>query len=258
MKQTHHLRINSDDVSNKAIVVGDPDRVIIGLEHLVNGRIVSQHRGFIVAEGYFNTTHLTLAAIGIGGPSWAIGLEELRECGVQTFVRVGTSAILHPAISPGTLILAEAAYSPDSFPKNIISPPGDLYSSDLQLTNAIYNCISAASNDIKRGLVHSKDFLYIEEPIGWPKEAELTEAYKLAKSKCLVSDMETATLFAYGTARGVSTTSLLCAVNEDEGISKRAQKKAMEIAIGFLGSYNIPLKGINPAIINSIPKILRH
>lgn len=92
---------------------------------------------------------------GIGGPSAAIGLEELCDLGAHTFIRIGTCGGIQPEIRSGDLVIAQAAcrqegtsreYAPLSWPAV----------ADFAVTDALHEAAPAAHI----GVVQSKDSFY--------------------------------------------------------------------------------------------------
>ena len=66
-----------------------------------------------------------MTSTGIGGPSTAIALEELVQCGADTFIRVGTCGGMDLSVKGGDIVVATGSirmegtskeYAPIEFP----------------------------------------------------------------------------------------------------------------------------------------------
>src|SRR5205823_7277360 len=88
-------------------------------------REVAFSREYRTFTGTVAGVPVSAVSSGMGGPSVAIGLEEMRELGVHTFLRVGTCGATQPGIKMGDLVIASAAvrtegtadsYVPKEFP----------------------------------------------------------------------------------------------------------------------------------------------
>lgn len=52
---------------------------------------------------------MAVTSTGIGGPSAAIAVEELHQCGADTMMRVGTCASVSPKVSLGDVVIPNGA-----------------------------------------------------------------------------------------------------------------------------------------------------
>ena len=52
---------------------------------------IAHNREYTLWTGSLDGVPVAVCSTGIGGPSAAIAMEELVECGADTFIRVGTS-----------------------------------------------------------------------------------------------------------------------------------------------------------------------
>jgi len=97
------------ELGESAIIVGDPDRVLL-LSQLLDETVVKTGaRGYLYATGVYGGRRITIATHGIGSASASIVIEELHRLGVKTIVRLGTAGALRSDISVGDVILAASA-----------------------------------------------------------------------------------------------------------------------------------------------------
>ena len=108
-----------------ALLPGDPGRVEALAEALGEYKLIGFHREYKSALVSCGETRVLVMSTGMGGPSVAIGVEELARLGVRNLIRVGTTGAIQPFVALGDLIVNEAAvrldgtsthYAPLEFP----------------------------------------------------------------------------------------------------------------------------------------------
>ena len=104
-----HLQCTAEDIGRYVILPGDPGRCAVIAQLLDDAQEISYNREFHVYTGHLNGERVTVCSTGIGGPSAAIALEELVECGADTFIRVGTCGGVDAAVCGGDVVVATAA-----------------------------------------------------------------------------------------------------------------------------------------------------
>jgi uridine phosphorylase len=132
---------------------------------------------------------LTIQSTGMGGPSAAIVIAELAQLGARTLVRVGTCGALNGTLALGELLVASEALAGDGTSRALGA--GDRIAADPEL---LARLIDAAGPGAIHGPVVSSDLFY-----DGPEGAE--ERWR--SQGALAVEMETATLFALATRRGL-------------------------------------------------------
>lgn len=203
-----HIRCTEEDGALYAILPGDPKRVDrIGL-FLDDVKEITFNREYKSITGYYKGVKVMAISTGMGGPSVAIGVEELANIGVEVMIRIGSCGALRGGIKLGDLVILNGAVRDDGASKAYIETTFP----SVPDTELLFDVIQAAKNmeyPYHVGIGRSHDCLY-----GDPK-ADL-DAYWGSKG-VLSSDMESATLFVVGGLRGVKTASILNNVVEVEG-----------------------------------------
>jgi len=119
----YHLNLLPGDISDKIIIVGDPERSDMLASLLKDIRVKKQNREFHTVTGIFNTSELTIISSGIGTDNIDILINELdalanidfstgkcKEDPVSlTFIRLGTCGALREDIPVGASVLTETA-----------------------------------------------------------------------------------------------------------------------------------------------------
>ena len=86
----YHLQIRKGDVGRYVILPGDPKRCKKIAEFFDSPALVADSREYVTYTGTIDGEKVSVTSTGIGGPSASIAMEELVQCGADTFIRVGT------------------------------------------------------------------------------------------------------------------------------------------------------------------------
>ncbi len=196
-----HILARKEDIAERAIVVGDPGRVVILKDLLDSPRIVNEHRGLLTVTGKYKGVPVTIATHGIGGPSSAIVFEELGMLGVKIFVRLGTAGGFLPELKIGKVVVASsAAHYPGGTIGQYIPSTCMANGAHPELTYRIMEELRKNDINFTLGPVLSSDAFYAEDP---------EFARKWARYGVVAVEMECATLFALGWMRGWKTACVL-------------------------------------------------
>jgi len=195
-----HIAVSADDIASKVIVCGDPARAARIAAWCENGKQVASNREFQLFNARFNGIDVTICSTGIGAASMLIALEELKQCGVTTIIRVGSAGALQHNIGLGELIIAEGAvrdeggslsYLPASYPAV----------ADHALVAGLLSAAKQLQSKYYLGLVRSHDSFYTDQ------ETEICEFWH--QRGVLAADMETSALLTVGRFRGLQVASIL-------------------------------------------------
>ena len=105
----YHIQVAPGEVGRYVILPGDPKRCEKIAEHFDNPVLVADNREFVTYTGTLDGVKVSVTSTGIGGPSAAIALEELKRCGADTFLRVGTCGGIQLNVRGGDLVIATGA-----------------------------------------------------------------------------------------------------------------------------------------------------
>ncbi len=203
-----HIQLPDNLGIRYAVLPGDPARAGRAASYLTDSRLLACNREYTSYCGTWNGISILVMSTGMGGPSMAIAVEELRKTGVEAAVRIGSCGALQPEANVGDLIMAEAAvrdegttlgYAPLSYPA--------IADHDLLLT--CEESAKEAHYRFHRGIARSHDCLYRDD------NPSIYEDW--AKKGVMASDMETAALFVVGRLRGMKTASILNVVAACKG-----------------------------------------
>ena len=209
----YHLQIRPGDVGRYVILPGDPKRCEKIAKHFEDAKLVADSREFVTYTGYLEGEKVSVTSTGIGGPSASIAMEELVQCGADTFVRVGTCGGIDLDVKGGDIVIATGAvrmegtsreYAPIEYP----AVP------DFDVVAALKEASEELGYRHHLGVVQCKDNFYGQHsPDSMPVADELNSKWK-AWIACgaLASEMESAALFIVGSVRRVRTGSVMLVI----------------------------------------------
>ena len=199
MKQPH-IALDESLQAPCALMPGDPRRVDVIAQYLDDVRELAFNREYRSIIGTYKGMKVIGISTGMGGPSVAIGVEELKNIGVHTMMRVGSAGALQAGIDLGDLILCEGAVRDEGTSKAYVDA---IYPAiaDFRLLN---HCLDAANDfayTCHSGIILSHESFYYDD--------DAKDSLKWSKKGVLASDFETAALYTVARLRGVHAASIL-------------------------------------------------
>ena len=98
-----HIQITKGDIGRYVILPGDPARCEKIAQYFDNPKQIAHNREYTLWTGSLDGVPVAVCSTGIGGPSAAIAMEELVECGADTFIRAVSYTHLDAAARDGCL-----------------------------------------------------------------------------------------------------------------------------------------------------------
>ncbi|MBQ6493791.1 MAG: nucleoside phosphorylase [Erysipelotrichaceae bacterium] len=199
MKQPH-IQLDESVKATCALMPGDPKRVDVIAECLENVEELTFNREYRSIAGTYKGMRVIGISTGMGGSSVAIAVEELKNIGVHTMMRIGSAGAMQNNIGLGDLIIAEGAIREDGASRTYISENYPAVP-DYRL---IRHCAEVAEEN---GYEHHEGIVLSHESFYYDEDAE--NCARWSKKGVLGSDFETAALFVVGRLRNVHTASIL-------------------------------------------------
>lgn len=195
-EKLYHIQVGKGEVGRYVILPGDPKRCRLIARYFDDPKLIADSREYVTYSGTLEGVKVSVTSTGIGGPSAAIAMEELRQCGADTFIRVGTSGGMDLDVKSGDLVVANGAirmegtsreYAPIEFP----AVP------DFGVTSALVQAAKNLGQTCHVGVVQCKDSFYGQhspetKPVGYELMAKWDAWVKLG---CKASEMESAAVF---------------------------------------------------------------
>ena len=199
----YHIGVKKGDVGKYVLLPGDPKRCAKIAKYFDDAKLIADSREYITYTGYLDGEKVSVTSTGIGGPSASIAMEELYQCGADTFIRVGTCGGIHLDVVGGDVVVATGAirfegtskeYAPIEFPAV----------ANFDVVQALREAANKLGFKYHTGIVQCKDSFYGQHsPDSMPINYELNnkwEAWK--KLGVLASEMESAALFTVASYLG--------------------------------------------------------
>ena len=242
INKSYHIGLSESYGARYAILPGDPGRVETIAMYLDNPKFVCQQREYTTWIGELLGEKVLVMSTGMGGPSTAIGVEELTNLGVDTFIRVGTCGAMQTDIVGGDVVIATGAIRMEGTTKEYV-PIEFPAVPNLDVTNALVDAAKDIGVTYHAGVVQCKDSFYGQHnPDRMPIGYELKNKWEAwIKAGCLASEMESAALFIVSSFLRVRAGAVFhCVWNQErekEGLYNPTvtdTKKAIETAVGAI------------------------
>lgn len=217
MEKLYHIGIDNTHGAKYAILPGDPGRVEKIAAYLDNAKYIGTNREYTTWLGELEGEKVLVMSTGMGGPSTAIGVEELVMTGVDTLIRIGTCGGMATKVIGGDLVIANGAVRAEGTSREYV-PIEFPAISDFDVTTALVAGANATNKTYHTGVVQCKDSFYGQhDPNRMPTSYMLNNQWDAwVKAGCLASEMESATLFAVASVLGVKAGCILSVVWNQE------------------------------------------
>jgi len=196
MEKQYHVGFDDGHGALYAILPGDPGRVETIASYLEKPRFYCQNREYTTWLGELSGKTVMVMSTGMGGPSTAIGIEELFKTGVRNFIRVGTCGGMALPVTGGDVVVATGSIRMEGTTREYV--PIEFPSvANMEVSNALVEATKKLGLKWHAGIVHCKDSFYGQHsPDRMPIGYELKDKWDAwIKAGCLASEMESATLF---------------------------------------------------------------
>ena len=212
-----HIKCKPGDIGKYVILTGDPKRVEKIAAYLENAKLIADNREYVVYTGEISGQKVSVCSTGIGGPSAAIAVEELKACGAEYMIRVGTCGGISEKVIGGDIIIPTAAIRQEGITLQYV-PSEYPAVADFTVVSSIKKAADELGATSHLGVVQSKDSFYGQHsPETMPVYSELDNKWQAwKKAGVLASEMECSTVYVVGGIRDVKTGSVLLAIWNQE------------------------------------------
>ena len=226
----YHIQAGKGEVGRYVILPGDPKRCQKIAEYFDDPVFVADNREYVTYTGTLDGVKVSVTSTGIGGPSTAIAVEELYQCGADTMLRVGTCASTSRKVSLGDVVIPNGAarmegvsthYLPIEFP----AVP------DFQVVKAAQQAAQKLGLPYNIGVTITKASFYTQtapetKPVG-PELIYRWEAYE--KGGATSTSMECSVLFTVGASLGIRTGCVMASATNCKDYSENGRKSDIDI-----------------------------
>jgi len=178
-------------------VPGDPDRVPKIVSFWDSAQEVSCHREFRSFTGEYKQVPISALSSSIGPACMSIVVNEASIVGVDTFIRVGSTAAIQKSIDCGDLVMSSAAVRLDSTSNCYVMPEYPAVANYEVLLALVEAAESLGVNNYHVGVTATTTDFYAGQSRATKASASKTENFfpVLQKASVLNFEMETATLY---------------------------------------------------------------
>nr|WP_086939153.1 uridine phosphorylase [Thaumasiovibrio occultus] len=231
-----HLGVSAADLQGAtlAIIPGDPERVEKIANLMDEPVFLNASREYTLYLGKLEGQSVVVCSTGIGGPSTSIAVEELAQCGVRTFLRVGTTGAIQSHINIGDLIVTTGSVRLDGASLHF-APLEFPAVADFEVTTAIKAACDASGIATHVGVTASSDTFYPGQDREDTFNGRVRRAYKGLKEEwkamgVLNYEMESATLLTMCASSGLRAGCVAGVIvnRELDEIPDHAQAKQVE------------------------------
>ena len=213
----YHIKMKEGDVGKYVILPGDPGRSEQIAKFFDDAHFVKTNREYTTYTGTVDGEKISVMSTGMGGPSAAIGLEELVKIGAHTFIRVGTCGGIDTKVQSGDIVIATSAVRMEGT-SNEYAPIEWPAVANLDIINALVAAAKIADVRYHVGTVQCKDSFYGQHS---PEASAVGDILKFKweawkKLGCLASEMESAALFVVSNSLRVRCGSCFVTVANQE------------------------------------------
>lgn len=210
----YHIGISAQMIKGAkyALLPGDPGRVEALAKALGPAEPVGCHREYTSWLSQVEGEAVLVCSTGMGGPSVAIGMEELACIGIENFIRVGTTGSIQEKVALGDIVINKAAvrldgtsqhYAPTAFPAV----------ASLELTYALQQAAKDLEVPYHTGISVSSDTFWpgqerYDSFTGYVRKALQGSLKEWQALGALNYEMETATLFVVAQSFGLKAASI--------------------------------------------------
>lgn len=221
-KRMMHVGIRKGDIAEYVLLPGSPERSEALAKKLDNVVEMAYFREFRTFTGYLEGKRISVCSTGIGGPSTAIAVEELYQCGARTLLRVGTCLATSNSVHRGDIVIPNGAVRMEGLTSHYEVPEFPAIP-DLEMVMELETSAKRLEFPYHIGVSITRSSYYsLLDPSSRPNAGYLQTSWDAyVKGGAESTDMDSGVLFVVGSCLGIRTASVL--VSTTEGIPTLSQ-----------------------------------
>jgi len=222
---TPHIEATSkDEIAKVVLMPGDPLRArMIAETYLKEVKQFNQVRGMLGFTGMYKGKRISVMGSGMGFGSLGIYSYELYKFyDVNTIIRIGSCGASRPDLNIMDIVLADLAFSTETFAKEAHGIEGTLIKGSLRISDIIKKVAAENNIKVREGNVGSGNVFYTTVENNW-EEIE-------KENDIIAGEMEAFALFANAKALNKEAACLLTVSDsvykKDQNLSAEARQNA--------------------------------
>ena len=176
------LCVESEDVPERMLVVGDPDRALRAASRLEDATEIGRFREYVTLVGHHRGTRVGVTSHGVGAAGAAVCFEELLLAGVQRVIRAGTCGGMQNDVMDGHLVIATGAVRNEGYTSQIV-PDGYPAQASIDVVMALRRAAEGAEN-VHEGVALTNAAFFTHEILGSPVPMWQKTGVKAVEMEC--------------------------------------------------------------------------
>ena len=172
-----HIGLDESDIGRHVILPADPARCEMVAKDFDNAELKAVSRGNPTYTGTHKGIPVSVMCTGMGGMAVAVSVEELKQIGAKTLIRMGTCGSLQRNMPPNSFVIATAAVRGEGASKEYISDEFPAVA-DVDVVCALRQAALEYGVKPYVGIIRSHDAFYLESPgahEGWEDRIRVWE-----------------------------------------------------------------------------------
>ena len=194
-----HIGLDENDIGKHVILPADPARCAMVAEQFEDGRLVTVSRGNPAYTGNYRGIPVSVMCTGMGAMAEAVAVEELKQIGAKTLIRMGTCGSLQKSVPEGSFVICTGAVRGEGTTKEYIDPEYPAIA-DVDVVCALRQAAREFGVKPYLGIVRSHDAFYLESPGAHEGLAERIKKWTDAGILCV--ENESSALFVVSSLLG--------------------------------------------------------
>ena len=234
------LKVDSEKIPERDLVVGDPGRLDRISGKLSEATVIAENREYKTMLGLFDGTQIGVISHGVGSAGAGVCFEEICKSSAKKIIRIGTAGGMQKGIGAGKIIVAKGAVREDGLSPNLV-PLSFPAIASLPLTSSMQDIALKKDIEIITGILLTSDMFYPNEILG-------SNLPLWQKAGVKAVEMESATLFTICELREIDAGAIVVIdgnpLDQDQGdmtsynphsdVVEKAMDDAISIALSSL------------------------
>ena len=141
------LKVNSEKIPERVLVVGDPGRLDQISTKLSEATVIAENREYRTMLGLFDGAQIGVISHGVGSAGAGVCFEEICKSSAKKIIRVGTAGGMQKGIRAGEIIIARGAVREDGLSPNLV-PLSFPAIASLDLTSSMREIASKKQKEV--------------------------------------------------------------------------------------------------------------
>jgi len=195
------LKTDSDNIPERVLVVGDPNRLDVVAQSLGDVQEISHNREYRSLKGTYLGVEVGAISHGVGSAGAGACFEEICQSGATRIIRSGSAGGMRDNVGAGDVVIATGAVREDGLSPKLV-PEGYPALATPDLVIAMRDAAGSLGIDAHEGILLTSDMFYPHDVLG-------SDLPLWQRAGVTAVEMEVATLFVVCGLHGVETAAVV-------------------------------------------------